>query len=186
MHVDYSRVRSDFIRPKFWAWRDSSILDHALVVQLIVRICSGTLINYLSKSEQLITNYLSKPEQLITAMVWIINCSSGWSRSRCGQSGPVVQIDTTPVWVSGSANAMNNSSWQHRELICLILYALVFYVIVIRRSLHLSHGTISSLSIVKQLNTCVCVYIYIYCVFVLISSLPLSFPRFVHGYVCCL
>ncbi|KAG5566664.1 hypothetical protein RHGRI_002276 [Rhododendron griersonianum] len=34
---------------------------------------------------------------------------------------------------------MNNSSWQHRELICLILYALVFYVIVIRRSLHLSH-----------------------------------------------
>lgn len=35
-------------------------------MQLIVRICSGTLINYLSKSEQLITNYLSKPEQLIT------------------------------------------------------------------------------------------------------------------------
>ncbi|XP_058189323.1 membrane-bound O-acyltransferase gup1-like isoform X1 [Rhododendron vialii] len=34
---------------------------------------------------------------------------------------------------------MNNSSWQHRELICLILYALVFYVIIIRRSLHLSH-----------------------------------------------
>ncbi|KAF7145924.1 hypothetical protein RHSIM_Rhsim04G0165200 [Rhododendron simsii] len=34
---------------------------------------------------------------------------------------------------------MNNSSWQHRELICLILYAFVFYVIIIRRSLHLSH-----------------------------------------------
>nr|AZM65207.1 diacylglycerol acyltransferase 8 [Vitellaria paradoxa] len=33
----------------------------------------------------------------------------------------------------------NSSSWQRRELIFLVLYAIVFYVLIIRRSLRISH-----------------------------------------------
>lgn len=34
---------------------------------------------------------------------------------------------------------MRNSSWERRELLVLIIYAVVFYAIIIRRSLQLSH-----------------------------------------------
>lgn len=35
-----------------------------------------------------------------------------------------------------------NNSWRQRELAFLLLYAVIFYVIVIRYSLQLSHGTL--------------------------------------------
>ncbi|KAK9282339.1 hypothetical protein L1049_005255 [Liquidambar formosana] len=43
------------------------------------------------------------------------------------------------MYMGGRGAAMKNSSWERRELIFLILYAIVFYAIIIRRSLQLSH-----------------------------------------------
>lgn len=38
-------------------------------------------------------------------------------------------------------SVMKSSSWKQKELVFLVLYAVVFYALVIRRSLQLSHGT---------------------------------------------